>query len=135
MTTAPSSPDLSMDAPPLPGNIWAPEPDASIEICWSDPVEGFIDVAVLLLDRAIVTRNASNLIARRLLSIDSPCLVFSLRNEYTGQRILWGQIEWRFDADGGSNLWLLDAGYPGGHTASARIAGPFQEVAHGRVAP
>lgn len=135
MTTASSPSDLPAASPPLPSNIWAPSPDASIEIYWSDPVEGAFDVALMLIDRALSSLQPSNLIARRILSSDAPRLRFSLQDEYSSSRIIWGQIEWRADPDGAIGLWLVDTGYPGGFTETARIAGPFEGAAHGHAQP
>lgn len=132
MTTAPT---LSTDSPPLPSNIWAPSPDASIEIYWSDPVEGAFDVALMLVDRAISSMNPTNLIARRILDGTTSRLRFSLVDEYSSNRILWGRIELRVDPEGSIGLWLVDAGYPGGFTDLARIAGPFEGGAHGHAHP
>ncbi|ENE1251367.1 MULTISPECIES: hypothetical protein [Stenotrophomonas] len=131
MTTAPSLPPLRADSLPLPSNIWAPSPDASIEIYWSDPVDGAFDVALLLIDRAISSMDPVNLIARSILDSTTPRLTFSLVDPYSNNRILWGRIERRVDADGCIGVWLVDTGYPGGFTDLARIAGPFEGGAHG----
>ena len=118
MTTAPSLPALRADSLPLPSNIWAPSPDASIEIYWSDPVDGAFDVALLLIDRAISSMDPVNLIARSILDSTTPRLTFSLVDPYSNNRILWGRIERRVDADGCIGVWLVDTGYPGGFTLS-----------------
>jgi len=69
--------------------------------------------------------------ARSILDSTTPRLTFSLVDPYSNNRILWGRIERRVDADGCIGVWLVDTGYPGGFTDLARIAGPFEGGAHG----
>lgn len=135
MTTAPTSFDPFSDSPPLPSNIWAPMPGASIEIYWSDPVDGAFDVALMLIDPDTSVRDPNNLIAYRTLSADTPRLRFSLFDEIDRNCILGGQIEFRIDENGAIGLWLVDTTYPGGFTDVAQIAGPFEGGPHGDAQP
>lgn len=115
----------------LPTNVWSPSNVTSIQIYWQLVGEGY-EVAVQLIDAALLEQGDSGIIVWALVDVTHQALPFSLYDEETGQElILGGRIEWVevTSLSGGvtnkvpPQLWIKDASYPGGgSTIAERIA-------------
>ncbi|MBB3823470.1 hypothetical protein FHT03_003517 [Xanthomonas arboricola] len=115
----------------LPKNVWAPADGSSLQIYWQLVGEGY-EVAVQLIDAAVLEQGDTGIIVWGLVDVTHQALPFSLYDEETGQElILGGEIKWVEVASslgGATNnappqLWIKNAIYPGGgSTIAARIA-------------
>ncbi|MDV2451812.1 hypothetical protein [Xanthomonas hortorum] len=111
----------------LPTNVWAPVDANSLQIYWQLVGEGY-EVAVQLVDAALLEQGDTGIIVWTLVDVTHQILPFSLYDEETSQLVLGGRIAWVEVAGGATNnvppqLWIRDAIYPGGGpTLAARIA-------------
>lgn len=106
---------------PLPSNIWTPSAGASIEVYWDRHDDDSFDVALQLIDPALLDDDDRGIIVWSLLGPQRSHLPFSLYEESTRKLVLSGRFMWcRIGPS--SQLWLLDAKYPGGHIRAAQIA-------------
>lgn len=112
----------TMDPPSLPANAWSPTEGASIVVYWQQAPEDGFDVVLQLIDPALLEDGDPGFIVWDRVGADQPQLPFSLRTETWGAYVLAGRFEYRVPAQGEAQLWLVDANYPGGHTAASRIA-------------
>ncbi|WP_146095901.1 hypothetical protein [Xanthomonas arboricola] len=115
---------------PLPKHVWGPTDANSLQIYWEFVGEGF-EVAVQLVDAALLEQGDQGIIVWAIVDATHQILPFSLYDEETSQLVLGGRIEWieipRQPGGpwqgGNPQLWIKDAYYPGGGpTLEARIA-------------
>lgn len=106
----------------LPENPWTPSPDASIIVYWQAGEEDSFEVALQLIDPEAPPGSHPQIIVWVVLGPDRPRQAFSLTDEQSPTRLLWGRFEWRRPEKEAPQLWLIDAHYPGGATPSAQLA-------------
>lgn len=112
--------------PNIPSQIWMPGSDATICVYWDSIGTHKYNIALQLMDRALVPPGDSGLIVQTSLSSPERVQVpFSLMDAHSCTRVLSGRFVLRPDAHDVIQLWLLDARYPGGSTQEAQISGPI----------
>lgn len=113
---------MNRTAQPLPENPWMPDPDACIMVYWQGAEDDSFEVALQLIDPALSTGAAPQILVWVVLGPDRPRQAFSLTDESSPDQLLWGRFEWRQPKNEAPQLWLIDAHYPGGATLAAQIA-------------
>jgi hypothetical protein len=122
MTSLHSHPITFSNTKQLPRNVWQPNAGASIMVYWRRFDETSFEVALQLIDRALLADDEVGIIVWTTVGWDRPGVPFSLRDAYSGTLLLKGRFEWRQSGEEPGQLWLVAARYPGGNTPAAQIA-------------
>ncbi len=128
----PTGPAIA-DPFPLPANAWTPALRASIVVYWQQAAKEAFDVVLQLVDPVLLEEGDPGFIVRGTVGVDRRQLPFSLGTGTGAADLLAGWFEYRLAEDHQPpedgqppklripQLWLVDAVYPGGRTAAARI--------------